>query len=106
MDDINKEYSDFVGRKISMINIMKDFQKRMMGEIEEIKFPCLSKCLEDKYGGVINDSNKTIICDICNVYEAKNNRALATHKRKCKKIVGENKTEAIVAPLEINIKTE
>ena len=106
MDDINKEYSDFVGRKISMINIMKDFQKRMMGEIEEIKFPCLSKCLEDKYGGVINDSNKTIICDICNVYEAKNNRALATHKRKCKKFVGENKTESIVAPLEININTE
>jgi hypothetical protein len=85
MDDINSEYSDFVARKMAMINIMKDFQKRMLGELDEIKFPCLSKYLADKYGGVINDSNETINCSICNNYIAKNNRALASHQRNCKK---------------------
>jgi len=102
MDDINSEYTDFVGRKIAMINMMKDFQKRMLGELDAIKFPCLSKCLSDKYGGVINDSNETIKCNICNNFEAKNNRALASHQRNCKK-KHEQKTADVQK--EINIET-
>ncbi len=102
MDDINSEYTDFVGRKIAMINMMKDFQKRMLGELDAIKFPCLSKCLSDKYGGVINDSNETIKCNICNNFEAKNNRALASHQRNCKKKHVQKSSDA---QKEINIET-
>jgi hypothetical protein len=87
VEDINREYTDFVGRKLAMISMMKDFQKRMLGELDEIKFPSLGKYLAKKYGGVINDSNEIIKCNICNSYEAKNNRSLASHQRKCKKIL-------------------
>ena len=62
---------------------IKGFQKKMVQELEDIKFPVLSKCLSIKYGAKLNDENETIVCDICNTFVAKNNRALATHKRRC-----------------------
>jgi hypothetical protein len=107
VEDINREYTDFVGRKLAMISMMKDFQKRMLGELDEMKFPSLGKYLADKYGGVINDSNETIKCNICNSYEAKNNRSLASHQRKCKKILEQknNSQEEIKEIKEITINT-
>jgi len=83
METINQEYGNLVDKKIAMIDLVKGFQKKMVQELEDIKFPVLSKCLSIKYGAKLNDENETIVCDICNTFVAKNNRALATHKRRC-----------------------
>lgn len=85
LDEINKEYSKFVERKSSIISILKDFQKRISLELEEIKFPSLSKYLVSKYGSILNNENEKLICDICNKFEASSNKSLAAHKRGCRK---------------------
>ena len=85
LKDINLEYSNFITQKLAIINQVKDFSKKMQSSLELINMPSLSKLLSNRFGSQINDNNTKIICDICNVYEASSNKALASHKRACKK---------------------
>ena len=85
LDDINKEYSRFIERKSSIIDILKDFQKKINAEVDEIKFPCLSKYLVSKCGSILNNENEIIICNICNKFEATNNRSLGAHQKGCRR---------------------
>ena len=85
LDEINKEYSRFIERKSSIIDILKDFHKKITNEVDEIKFPCLSKYLVSKCGSILNNENETIICNICNKFEATNNRSLGAHQKGCKR---------------------
>ena len=84
LDEINKEYKNFIQHKLTIIECSKEFQKKLLTEIESIQFPSLSKYLTNKFTDSTYD-NKNIVCDICNVYNANNNKALAAHKRGCKK---------------------
>ena len=85
LDEINKEYSHFIERKSSIIDILKDFHKKITNEVDEIKFPCLSKYLVSKCGSILNNENEKIVCNICNKFEATNNRSLGAHQKGCKK---------------------
>lgn len=85
LDEINKEYSHFIERKSSIIDILKDFHKKIINEVDEIKFPCLSKYLVSKCGSILNNENEKIVCNICNKFEATNNRSLGAHQKGCKK---------------------
>jgi len=85
IDEINKEYSRFIERKSNIIDILKDFHKRITSEVDEIKFPSLSKYLASKCGSILNNDHETIVCNICNTFEAPNNKSLSAHKRSCKK---------------------
>lgn len=85
MEEINKEYSNFVKRKALLIDLIKDFSKKINNEIDEIKFPSLSKFISNKCGTIFNDENETILCNICNQFEAINNKSLSAHQRGCKK---------------------
>jgi hypothetical protein len=85
LDDINKEYSRFIERKSSIIDILKDFQKKINAEVDEIKFPCLSKYLVSKCGSILNNENETIVCNICNKFEATNNRSIGAHQKGCRR---------------------
>jgi hypothetical protein len=85
LDDINKEYSRFIERKSTIIDILKDFQKKIYAEFDEIKFPCLSKYLVSKCGSILNNENETIVCNICNKFEATNNRSLGAHQKGCRR---------------------
>jgi hypothetical protein len=85
LDEINIEYSKFVERKLAIIELLKDFHKKITGEIDEIKFPCLSKYIVSKYGSILNNENETILCNICNNFQATNNRALSAHQKGCKR---------------------
>ena len=55
IEEINKEYSRFIERKSSIIDILKDFHKKINNEVDEIKFPCLSKYLVSKCGSILNN---------------------------------------------------
>jgi hypothetical protein len=85
LDEINKEYSRFIERKSSIIDILKDFHKKITNEVDEIKFPCLSKYLVAKCGSILNNENETILCNICNKFEATNNRSLGAHQKGCRR---------------------
>ena len=94
LDDINKEYSRFIERKSSIIDILKDFQKKINAEVDEIKFPCLSKYLVSKCGSILNNENETIICNICNKFEATNNRSLGAHQKGCRRKHNNSKNDS------------
>jgi hypothetical protein len=85
LDEINKEYSKFIERKLSIIDILKDFHKKITCEIDDIKFPTLSKFIVSNCGSILNNENEIIICNICNKFQATNNRALAAHQKGCKR---------------------
>jgi hypothetical protein len=85
LDEINKEYSRFIERKTSIIDILKDFYKKITNELDEIKFPCLSKYLVSKCGSILNNENEMILCNICNKFEAINNRSLSAHQKGCRR---------------------
>jgi hypothetical protein len=85
LDEINKEYSNFIERKTSIIDILKDFYKKITNELDEIKFPCLSKYLVSKCGSILNNENEMILCNICNKFEAINNRSLSAHQKGCRR---------------------
>ena len=94
LDEINKEYSRFIERKSSIIDILKDFQKKINAEVDEIKFPCLSKYLVSKCGSILNNENETIICNICNKFEATNNRSLGAHQKGCRRKHNNSKNDS------------
>ena len=83
LDDINKEYATFIERKSKIIEYSKEFIKKLSNDVDDIKFPSLSKYLSMKCGSILND--ETITCDICHQFKANSNKALAAHKRACKR---------------------
>ena len=78
LDEINKEYQMFVANKLSHIKTIKDYQQRLLTQVEEIKIPNLENFLSKLYAY----SSKEDICTYCN-YVAKNPRALIAHYRGC-----------------------
>jgi len=85
IDEINREYSKYIERKSAIIDLLKDFHKKINNELDDMKFPCLSKYLVSKCGTILNNENETIICNICNKFEATNNRSLSAHQKGCKR---------------------
>jgi len=82
LDGINEEYQRFITQKEGMITSLKDFQKRMTTQIEDLQLPTLDKYLEPKYAYV---KTRCFTCDLCNVYTAPSKQSLSAHKRGCKK---------------------
>jgi hypothetical protein len=81
LDDINKEYQLFISQKEAVINLYKDCQKKVLSQIDEIRFPCLDKYLSTKYTNPIQKPG--FKCDLCKCFNANNLKALAAHKRGC-----------------------
>jgi len=92
LDEINKEYASFIERKSKIIDYSKEFIKKITNDVDDIKFPSLSKFLSLKCGSILND--ETIMCDICHQFKANNNKAIAAHKRACKKKFDASKNDS------------
>jgi len=90
VDNINEEYQKYIAQKENMIVLLRDFQKKMISQIEDIKFPELDKYLSQKYAYV---KNACLVCDLCNNYNASNKQSLSAHKRGC---IKKYKTEPVV----------
>ena len=82
LDDINEEYQVFIKQKETMLTILKDFNKKMTTEIEDIKFPELDKYLSTKYAYV---KSRCFVCEVCNNFTAGSKQSLSAHKRGCVK---------------------
>jgi len=81
MDAINNEYQLFLSQKNAVIDVFKESQKKVLAQIDEIRFPTLDKFLSTKYSAPIQKPG--LKCDLCKSYTANNLKALAAHKRGC-----------------------
>jgi hypothetical protein len=79
LDDINKEYQNFINNKLLHIKTIKDFQQKLIAQVDDIKIPALEHFLSKLYA---SSSSKENTCDYCS-YVAKNVRALTAHHRGC-----------------------
>ena len=81
LNDINKEYQLFISQKEALIGVYKDCQKKVLSQIDEVRFPCLDKYLSTKFTTQIQKPG--FKCDLCKAFNANNLKALAAHKRGC-----------------------
>jgi hypothetical protein len=84
LNDINDEYQAFILQKEGLLMVLKDFQKKMTTQIEDVKLPVLDKYLSQKYAYV---KSKHFVCDLCNVFDCNSKQSLSAHKRGCSKKV-------------------
>jgi hypothetical protein len=85
LEHINNEYQTFVSEKLSMIELCKTFNKDIMSKLDKMVFPKLDTLLKPHFSNVITLNNNILLCDICNTFEASNNRSLTRHKTSCLK---------------------
>lgn len=81
LDRINNEYQLFLSQKNAVVDVLKETQKKVIAQMDEIKFPFLEKYLSTKFVAPV--CNSGLKCDVCKNYSANNLKALAAHKRGC-----------------------
>jgi hypothetical protein len=81
MDSINNEYQLFISQKVAVIDMFKESQKKILSQIDEIRFPILDKFLSTRYSAPIQKPG--LKCELCKSFTANNLKALAAHKRGC-----------------------
>ena len=81
LEEINKEYQNFMNQKESIMNVLKESQKKVFSQLDEFRFPALDKFLSTKYGAHVHKQG--LKCDLCKNFNANNLKALAAHKRGC-----------------------
>jgi len=95
LDTINNEYQLFVSQKNAVIDVMKESQKKVLSQLDEVKFPCLDKFLSTKYSLPVQKPG--LKCEICKLFNANNLKALAAHKRGCTRKNGVQANILVVA---------
>jgi len=82
LDQINDEFQEFSINKLNHIKTIKEYNTKILNQVDNLKFPNLENILSKNYTNSL--SSKDQICQYCN-YVAKNQRALNAHLRGCKK---------------------
>jgi hypothetical protein len=80
LDDINREYQYFVLQKESISNALKDNYKKILAQLDEIRFTSLDKFLSTRYASC---KKQGFTCDLCNQFHVGTLKGLAAHKRGC-----------------------
>ncbi len=75
--EINNEMNKFATHKETIINIIKDSQKRIIDEVKILSIPSLDKYLFSKFGS----SKTTYPCKICNLFIGNCERSLRSHQK-------------------------
>lgn len=81
LEEINKEYQLFVSQKESIIQNLREGQRKIVSQIEEFQFSSLERYLSSKFTTPVPKNGHR--CDLCKVFNANNLKALAAHKRGC-----------------------
>jgi hypothetical protein len=96
LDDINREFQNFITQKDALVNISKDIQKKLLLQIDELRFPALEKFLSTKYA---TTKKSGYSCHLCNNFDAPTKKSLSAHVRGC------SKKNTFVTPTNIFINT-
>ena len=86
LESINTEYQEFALKKDSLIGITKDYCKKSISQLEELKFPSLENYLSNHFASASKISSKLnnqYTCDICEKYVCSTKKSLSAHKRGC-----------------------
>jgi hypothetical protein len=75
---INTEFQTFVSSKLSLIKLVKDFNQKVLRQIEDIKIPSLEEYLSTRFA----TSSSKYVCEYCH-FVAKNAAAKSAHLRGC-----------------------
>ena len=81
LDNINNEYQLFIIQKSTLVDIIKEYQKKLLSQLDECRFSSLNGFLSEKYSTPIQKTGFN--CELCSNYSAHNLKALAAHKRGC-----------------------
>lgn len=81
LEKINKELQDFLTHKETICNNIKEFNRRLLLDIDKLAFPTLSTYLNAKYASTQNSSYS---CNVCGCFFP-DKRALGSHKKVHKK---------------------
>tara|TARA_B100001063_G_scaffold37869_2_gene31432 strand:- start:4677 stop:6047 length:1371 start_codon:yes stop_codon:yes gene_type:complete len=81
LESINKEYNDFISNKSNLIQLTRDYQKKINEHINLLDLPNIEKYLNSKFAKI---QSSDFVCDICNKWKGTNLKSLAAHKRSCK----------------------
>ena len=81
LDNINNEYQLFIVQKELIINTVKEYQKKIISQVDECQFSSLSNYLSEKYSAPVKKLGFN--CELCSKYSGHNLKALAAHKRGC-----------------------
>jgi hypothetical protein len=81
LDEINKDFQLFLSQKEGIINVMKESHKKILAQLDEMKFASLEKYLSTKFAPTT--TKQGFKCDLCKHFTANNLKALAAHKRGC-----------------------
>lgn len=82
LDEINQEFIEFNKQRDEIILTSKDFQRKLIGQLENLKLNALTKYLSTKYS---NNSKTGYTCEYCNMYTTQTKKSLSAHVRACKK---------------------
>jgi hypothetical protein len=77
LDRINDQFQLFLSQKEMIITTVKETNKKILSQIEDMKMPDLSLFLNDKYASI---QNQQFACELCNL-PFQNKRSLAAHKK-------------------------
>ena len=77
LDSINDQFQLFISQKEIIITTVKETNKKLLSQIEDMKIPDLSLFLNDKYASI---QNQQFVCELCNL-PFQNKRSLAAHKK-------------------------
>jgi hypothetical protein len=79
--EINQEFQNFLNQKETLLNLIKDSNRKIMNQITDLELPSLHKLLSIKFA-----STKTLDlkCNKCNKFTGLNLKSLAKHKAHCK----------------------
>ena len=94
LDEINKEYQLFVSQKETIIQNIRESQRKLVSQLEEFQFPSLDKYLSSKFTAPMPKNGHR--CDLCKIFNANNLKALAAHKRGCIRKNGNNENKNII----------
>jgi uncharacterized protein YfkK (UPF0435 family) len=85
LDEMNREYQSFIIQKETILTTLKDSQKKLMGQIEEIQFSTLDKYLSTRYSLT---KKQGYLCNLCHAFTVSTLKGLAAHKRGCTRKLG------------------
>lgn len=81
LDEMNKDFQMFVTQKESIIGVIKDMNKKLLSQLDDLKFSSLEKYLSTKFAPT--HLKVGLKCELCKHFTANNLKALAAHKRGC-----------------------
>jgi hypothetical protein len=82
LDEINTEFIEFNRQRDEIILTSKDFQKKLIGQLENLKLNALTKYLSTKYS---SNAKTGYTCEYCSQFTAATKKSLSAHTRACKK---------------------